>query len=353
MATGTDTHQSAIAHSRPIIDMHTHVAPRKAVEVAAEGGTWHGITFSRDAGGNLTTSAGDQTMALPWPKRMETPDERVATMDARAIDIQVISLSPLMHWHSIDAATAAAFARAANDDIAEYAATNPNRYLALGFLPLQDPAASVRELEYCMRDLGLMGAIVATNVNGADWDDPDLFPVLEAAAALGAFIFIHPTRGRANSWLNRYHLRNLIGNPLETTVAAASLIFGGVIDRLPDLTVCLAHAGGYAVHGIGRFNHGYEVRPEARQSLSQLPSDYLKAMYFDTITHSERALRTVIDVVGADRLVLGSDYPADMGEPHPAQFVDNCASLTSEEKNLILSGNMRRLIGAERMPTSS
>lgn len=191
-----------------------------------------------------------------------------------------------------------------------------------------------------------MGVIVATNVNGADWGSPELFPVLEAAAALNVFVFIHPTRGRANSWLNRYHLRNLIGNPLETTAAAASLIFGGVINRLPNLTVCLAHA-------VGRFNHGYEVRPEARENLPELPSDYLKALHFDTITHSERALRTVIDVVGAYRIVLGSDYPADMGEPHPAQLVDNCASLTLEEKNLILSGNMRRLIGAERMPTSN
>ncbi len=144
MVSGPDTNNSAIEASRPVIDMHTHVAPRKAVEIAAKGGTWHGITFSRNAEGNLTTAAGSQTMALPWPKRMETPDERVATMTARSIDVQIISLSPLLHWHSIDAVTAAAFARAANEGIAEYAATNPDRYIALGFLPLQNPTPRSR-----------------------------------------------------------------------------------------------------------------------------------------------------------------------------------------------------------------
>jgi aminocarboxymuconate-semialdehyde decarboxylase len=186
--------------------------------------------------------------------------------------------------------------------------------------------------------------MVCTHVNGVDWDDPSLFPILEAAEALGAVVYFHPSGGRANSWLLKYHLRNLIGNPLETTVALASLIFGGAYDKLPNLKTCFSHAGGYGVLGVGRFDHGHEVRPEA-SGIAQLPSDYVRRIWVDTITHNERSLRYIVDTVGADRVVLGSDYPADMGEPYPVDFIESCGSLSDTEKEGLLGTNAATLFG--------
>lgn len=326
------------------IDMHTHVAPRQAVKIAESGGTWHGVEFYRDKNDKLTTSYGDLKMSLPWPKKMETPDERLNSMDARKIDMHILSISPLMHWHGLDNTNAVAYAKDVNDDISDYASINGNRFKSFCFLPLQDPKASVIELERCVNSKKMLGAMVATNVNGMDWDDKGLYPVLEAANDLKCIIFFHPTRGRADSWLKNYHLRNLIGNPLETTAAMGSIIFGGILDKLPDLNLCFAHAGGFIRQGIGRFDHGYRVREEAKENISNLPSSYLKNFYYDTITHSESGLRNLIDTVGIDKIFLGSDYPADMGEPYPVDFVSNCQSLSKEEKNKIFSENISRFI---------
>jgi aminocarboxymuconate-semialdehyde decarboxylase len=322
------------------IDMHTHVAPREAVKVADKGGNWHGVEFSRDHNEKLTTSYGGETMALPWPRKMETPQDRLNSMSERNVDVHVLSMSPLMHWHKLDNVNAKSYAIDVNDDISDYANIDKDRFQSLCFLPLQDTDASIYELERCIVSKKMMGAMVATNINGMDWDNDKLYPILEAANKLKCLVFFHPTRGRANSWLKNYHLRNLIGNPLETTVAMANIIFGGILDKLPDLNLCFAHGGGFIRQGIGRFDHGYNVRDEAKMNISSLPSQYLKNFYYDTITHSENGLRNLIDIVGIDRIFLGSDYPADMGEPYPVDFVNNSTLLTKLEKEKILSKNI-------------
>jgi aminocarboxymuconate-semialdehyde decarboxylase len=252
-----------------------------------------------------------------------------------------------MYWYGLDNADARSFARQTNNDLSEIVASHADRYVGLGYLPLQDPAGSVAELERCVRDLSMPGVMIGTNVNGQDWDSPDLFPVLQAAEQLGAVVYFHPARGRADSWLSKYHLNNVIGNPLETATALATMIFGGVFDRLPKLKACFAHAGGYGVLGIGRMDHGHEVRPEAT-GIRKLPRDYVRACWFDTITHNERALRYLVDTVGASQVVLGSDYPADMGEPYPRDWVEGCGSLTNAEKAAILGGNSVDLFGLDR-----
>jgi|TARA_B110000438_G_scaffold244514_1_gene245045 aminocarboxymuconate-semialdehyde decarboxylase len=326
------------------IDMHTHVAPREAIKIADKGGDWHGINFSRDDNEKLTTSYGNETMPLPWPKKMETPSERLKSMDDRKVDMHILSLSPLMHWHGLDKDNAISYAKDVNDDISDYTNINKSRFQSFCFLPLQDTDASIYELERCVSSKNMLGAMVATNINGMDWDSDELYPILEAANKLNCLIFFHPTRGRANSWLKNYHLRNLIGNPLETTVAMATIIFSGVMDKLPNLNLCFAHGGGFIRQGIGRFDHGYCVRDEAKSNISQLPSDYLKNFYYDTITHSESGLRNLVDIAGIDQIFLGSDYPADMGEPYPVNFVEDCSSISESEKNKIFKGNIKKFL---------
>ncbi|MGI9598058.1 MAG: amidohydrolase family protein [Acidimicrobiales bacterium] len=326
-----------------IIDVHSHIVPPRLAEAAQRGGTHYGIEFGRDASGKVTSSVGGKPFALPWPTPLETPAQRVATMERLAVDVHMLSLSPAMHWYNTRSEDAVALARETNDDIAAIVEAYPDRFMGMAFLPLQDPKASVAELERCVTELGFPGTLVGTNIAGLDWDSPELFPVLEAAWGLDALVFVHPARGRANSFLPNYHLKNLIGNPLETTVAIGSLIFGGVLDRLPGLKLCFAHGGGYGCLGIARMDHGHAVRAEA-QGIAKLPSDYLKELYFDSLVHSHQALNQIIELAGLERIVLGSDYPADMGEPDPVGFIRSHPTLSHDEQWKILSENLTGLL---------
>lgn len=330
------------------VDTHTHFVPPSAVAPAAAGERWHGIQFGRNDRGKITSSVGSISQEIPWPMPLETPDARIGSLDKRRVDVHIISISPTMYWYGLQPDDARSFARQTNDDLAAIIASRPDRYVGLGYLPLQDPAGSVAELERCVRDLGMPGVMIGTNVNGQDWDSADLFPVLQAAEQLGAVLYFHPARGRADSWLSKYHLNNVIGNPLETAMALATLIFGGVFDKLPNIKTCFAHGGGYGVLGVGRMNHGHEVRPEAT-GIEKLPTDYVRACWFDTITHNERALRYLVDMVGVEQVVLGSDYPADMGEPYPVDWIEGCDSLTTNEKIAILGDNAVKLFGLDRL----
>lgn len=327
-----------------IVDVHTHIIPARLAEAAQRGGVQHGIEFGRDTSGRVTSSVAGVSMALPWPTPLQTPDARVAAMDALGVDTHLLSLSPSMHWYGTDPKAGLALSVETNDDIAEVVAGHPGRFRGMAFLPLQDPAAAVAELERCMRELGFAGALVGTHVNGVNWDEPKLFPVLEAARDLDAFVFVHPTRGRANPIVPDYHLKNLVGNPFETTVAMATLIFGGVLDRLlPDLKLCFAHGGGYGCLGIARMDHGYQHRSDA-SGMDRMPSDYLRSVYFDSLVHGHRTLDQIIDLAGIDQVVLGSDYPADMGQPDPVTFIESHPTLSTEDRSKILAGNVAPLL---------
>lgn len=343
------TRRGAAAALVPVIDMHAHFVPPDIVRAAERGEDWYGITFGKTEAGRMFSAAGGRQMALPWQLPLETAEERTGVMSGLNVDVQMVSLSPTMHWYSADPQSAPGFAAAANDALAEMVELRPDRYLGLGYLPLQNVPASLVELERCVGELGFPGVMVGTNIAGRDWDDPELFPVLERAADLGCFVFFHPARGRAEDWLTRYHLRNLIGNPLETTAAAAALIFGGVVERLPGLRACLAHGGGYCCGNVGRWDHGWRVRKECQAQISRLPSDYLRQFHFDSLTHSDLALRALIDLVGEQQVLLGSDYPADMAAPDPVGAVLGNPHLSVREKRAILGLNMSRLISPEAL----
>jgi len=331
----------------PVIDMHAHFVPPVILQAAERGEEWYGVTFGMTEAGQMFSSAAGRRMALPWQLPLETAEERTGVMSGLNVDAQMVSLSPTMHWYSAHPDTASGFAAAANDALAEMVSLRPDRYIGLGYLPLQNVPASLVELERCVHELGFAGVMVGTNVAGRDWDDPELYPVLERAADLGCFVFFHPARGRADDWLKRYHLRNLIGNPLETTAAAAALIFGGVVERLPGLHACLAHGGGYCCSNVGRWDHGWSIRKECQAQISRLPSDYLRQFHFDSLTHSDLALRALLDLVGERQVLLGSDYPADMASPDPVGAVIGNPHLSVREKRAILGTNMTHLISPD------
>ena len=216
----------------------------------------------------------------------------------------------------------------------------------LAALPMQDVAASATELERAMTQLGLKGAMIDDSVNGKTYDDPEFYPLWEVAEQTGAVVLIHQgMQTVVGERSTRYHLPNTIGNLVERAITYASFVFGGVMDKYPDLRICLSHGGGYTCFGAGRMDRGWQVRSEARVNLNKPPSTYLNQFWYDCLTHSEPALRMLIDSVGIDKVVFGTDWPFDMQIDWPVSWVLGLESLTQDEKEAILYKNLENLLG--------
>ena len=326
------------------VDIHCHLIPRRFWDSADRGRDWYRATLDTE-GGRQFINTRDRKAGPVEPNWRLTMGEHVALMDEIGVDMQVLSTPPYFFNYHLPTAEALAASRELNDEIAEAISEYPRRFGGLATVPLQDMDAAIGELERCMAN-GLRGAELCTHVNGANYDDRSLWPFFEAAESMGAFIFFHPHAPTAAERTRSYYLSNLIGNPLETTIAVASVIFGGLLDRYPDLKLCFAHGGGYACYGIGRMDRGYEVRDEGKvNDISGAPSSYLSKLYFDCLTHSYTALDYLLKTVSADNVLLGSDFPFDMGFDSPAQWVMDAPGLSESERNKILGDNAARLLG--------
>lgn len=323
---------------RSVVDVHAHLLPRSAIAAAKGGAEWFGSRIETDALGRPEIVTGDYRVSMGGPANWESIEERIIRMDALGVDRQVISLNPILFRYYLELGDAIECSKAVNDEIAGIVADHPNRFAGFGTLPMQDPASAVEELEKVMSTAGMVGVSLGTHVGGLNWDEPHLFPVLEAAEQSHALVFVHPAASRLKEALPRYHMRNFIANPTETTIAIGSLIFGGILDRLPGLRLLFAHGGGYACWAYSRFDHGHRVRSEAREHIARLPSDYLSTLWYDSLVHGYGNLRRLIDVVGVDRVVLGTDFPADMGQPDPVGWVEG-SDLSTEEKSAVLGSN--------------
>ncbi|MCZ6866414.1 MAG: amidohydrolase family protein [Chloroflexi bacterium] len=315
------------------IDIHAHLEPQCFQKAMREGKTWHGIT------------ADDEEADLD-PMEEWTPDERIRDMDSLGVDVQVVSTSSGFYQYHQEAATTLALARDCNNEVHQMTLDHPDRFKGFATLPMQDPSLAIEELDRAVNRLGLVGAMIDDHVNGKTYDEPEFLPFWKAAEQMGALIFIHqgaPTV--VESRIDRYHLPNTIGNPANRAITFASFVFGGVMDTCPDLKICLAHGGGYTCFGIGRMDRGWQVRSEARININQPPSTYLRRFYYDCLTHSEAALRYLIDTVGVDRVVFGTDWPADMRIDWSASWVLGLESLSQDEKEAILWKNLEGLLG--------
>jgi aminocarboxymuconate-semialdehyde decarboxylase len=327
------------------IDIHAHLAPQGFWRTVDAGGAWYGIRYEPGDGLRATVRRGRRS-PLPSPKLRFTPEERLRDMDAQGVDVQMVSIHTPLFGYELEPAQGLRLAREVNDEIAALTRQWPQRFAGLATLPMQDVGA-VAELERAVHVLGLKGAELDTVVNGQTWDEPQFLPLFKAAEAMGALLFFHPQPqdNLVLAFTERYGLANSLGVPVEDALLVATLIFGGVFEACPDLKVCIAHGGGPACFGMGRLERGWQVRPEARVHISRPPSAYLRHFYYDCLTDSEAALRLLVDQVGADRVVLGSDWPFVAWQPSPPGWVQGLASLTPEEKALILWQNLERLLG--------
>ena len=327
------------------IDVHAHVVPGGAWRAADAGREWHG--YRHEPGEGLGTFLGDgKRFGFTSPKVRFTPEERLRDMDAQGVDVQVLSIHTPFFGYHLDVAQGRALAREVNEEIAAMTRQWPRRFAGLATVPMQDTTAAIEELERAVTQLGLKGAELDTIVNGENWDAPRFLPFFKAAEAMGAVLFYHPQpqHNFLRERTARYGLFNSLGVILEDAIVVAILILGGVLEACPSLKVCIAHGGGPACYAMGRLDRGWQGNADARRSIPQPPSHYQRRLYYDTVVGSEVALRFLIDQVGIDRVVLGSDWPFVPWHPSPVTWVQGLASLTGDEKERILWRNLETLL---------
>ena len=327
-------------HTASTIDIHAHFVPEAYLRAIETEGEPRGVRLLRGPDGPMIL-VGPVPIG-PITAHYYDLDVRLREMDKQGVGVHALSLMPpMVYW--ADDALGLRLARLVNDAMAEASRAHPDRFVVLATLPMQDPEAAVGEVNRAVTQLGCRGIYLGTNVRGKELTDPSFLPVFERIHALGVPIFLHPLNVIGAQRLTNYHLHNLLGNPFDTAVAAANLIFSGLLDRFPKLRICLPHAGGALPYLIGRLNHGWKVRQECR-SLKKPPANYLRRFTYDTISHAPESLNYLIKLVGADRVMMGSDYCFDMGYEHPVDVITRLRGLTRAERAKILGGNAVRLL---------
>ena len=283
-------------------------------------------------------------------QKLSSIEVRLKDMDRMDIDIQAVSPAPNQCFYWTEPGFGLELARMVNDHLAEITAARPDRFVGLGTVPLQNADLAVAELVRCVKKLGLRGVEILPNVNGKDLTDASLGleKFFAKAQELDVVIFMHPLGFTHGERLMDHYFNNVIGNPLETTVAVSHLIFDGVMDRNPKLKIVLPHAGGYLAHYWARMDHAHRARPDCRTIIKKAPSSYLKKFYFDTITFDTSMLRHLIDQYGPEHVLLGTDYPYDMGEENPVRLIESVPRLARADKAKIMGGNAARLLKIKR-----
>ncbi len=308
------------------IDVHAHCVPTAFLAVLAKAGRRFGASSHWD-GDRHWVSIGTGR-PVPVPAGVVDVDRRLEAMNRAGVDVQVLSPWMQLSACELQVDDSPTFARAFNEAMAAVVADHPHRFLALANLPMRNARAAADELRHCVTELGMVGAEIATRPGWRDLDDPAFEPVWSTAEELGCALLVHPLHSLAGRAVERHLLGNLVGNPAESTVAIGHLVFGGVVERHPRLQLCFVHGGGFAPYQVGRWDRAFRdnVRGCAAH-LSAPPSEWLRTMYFDSVVHSPAALDYLARTVGADQVVMGSDYPFEMGEPAPVDAVRAMAGI--------------------------
>jgi aminocarboxymuconate-semialdehyde decarboxylase len=282
----------------------------------------------------------------PYPRGAWDLEQRFKHMKEAEVDMHVLSNTPQTFLYNADASLNATVAALQNDQIAKHVKDYPDRFYGLATLPMQAPDKAAAELARAMTKLGLKGAQIGSNINKKNLDEPEFEPVWAVANEHHALMMVHPTQVAAMDRLGKYYLNNLIGNPLDSTIAVASVVFGGVVERYPDIKWFFVHGGGMAPWQAGRFSHGWQVRPEPKVNLKDHgPEKAMATLYYDTILHAQPQLQALVSIIGPSRIVLGSDYPYDMGTLECARQV-KALNISDADKQKILTDIPLKLVGA-------
>ena len=330
------------------VDLHCHYAnPEAAAKVADRNPAQYDNNWR--FANELTRETNVKQMRDRAPK-LSSIEVRLKDMDRMGIDIQAVAPAPNQTYYWTEPGEGQELARMVNERLAEIVSKWPQRFVALGTVPLQDVSLAVSELEHAVKTLGMRGVEINPSVNGMDLTDKrlDLDRFFAKAQELDILIFMHPIGFTQGERLMDHYFNNVIGNPLETSVAASHLIFDGVMERYPKLKVLLPHGGGYLAHYWARMDHAWKARADCRTVIKKKPSTYLERFYFDTITFDSTMLRHMVQRYGAEHVVLGTDYPYDMGMEQPLEFIGGTSGITAADKARIMGGNAARLLKLRR-----
>lgn len=324
-----------------VIDIHSHCIPSNLVKLLKDENNPFGAQIVRKPTGQEMVKIGASVFPLsPAAYDVQT---KLGVMDTRGINCSVLSLSPRLFGYGLSPRETVTVAKRANDGIAQFVSHNPQRMLAMATVPLNSVDSAIDELERAVVDLGMKGVQIGAHMEDRNLDDPVFDPFFEAAEELGVFVLVHPYARSNQKGLERYYLENLIGMLVDTSICMASLIFGGIMDRYPQLKICFSHGGAMIPYQYGRLAKGYNVRNEIQGVCEKDPSWYLDKFYYDTITHNSSALKYLIDTVGAQRILLGSDDPFDMGDSTPVNTVINVPQIRKIDCERILNRNAAKI----------
>ena len=324
-----------------VIDIHNHINPRPFLKAVKNNRDWLGFTSKNGE--------------LENPRNNWTIEERINDMDSLGVDIQLLTVYGDYIKYDTQLEHQKKVAKQCNNEISSIVDEYPDRFIGLGITPMQDTTTSIEEMEHAVNDLGLKGVTIKDNINGKTLDDPMFYPFWEAAERLGAVVEFHQGDTVVAYRITKYFLENTVGNLVERTLTFGALVQGGILDRYPKLKICLLHGGGYVAFGVARMDKGWEAArldymaeysagEDAGQMISKPPSSYLDKFYYDCATFSEPTLRFLIDTVGVDRVVFGTDYPCPMEITDAVNWVNGLESLSDNEKESILSKNPAKLL---------
>jgi aminocarboxymuconate-semialdehyde decarboxylase len=336
--------------ARGAIDPHNHIYPGAFVEDVRRGRFGKTVAIESDKGSERIVAHGkmlgkDFTVRIKLTMQNVDPETRFKDMEHMGVERQILSVNPNMALYTLEASVTKEVAISINDSLSALSRKYPDKFSCMATVPLQDPPAAAAELERANK-AGHIGVEIVSNVAGMNLSDPSLDVFWAKVSELNLPVFIHPqTVCGAADRLKEFHLKNLIGNPLDTSIAVASLIFGGVLDRYPKLRFYLAHMGGYVPWIRGRWQHGYGVREEPKMRGAKDPEQYFGKFYYDTIIHNADCFEFGVKTLGADRILYGTDYPADMGYQQPAREIPGLPRLSKADQEKILSGNAKKLYG--------
>ncbi|MGP1309327.1 MAG: amidohydrolase family protein [Phycisphaerales bacterium] len=320
------------------IDIHTHILPKTWPDLSEKFGYGGFVRLDHCSSCSARMMVDDKAFREVQSNCWD-PKVRIDECDACNVDVQALSTVPVMFAYWAKPRDTLEIARMLNDHLAGVVNDFPDRFVGLGTIPMQAPDLACEELERCVKDLGLHGVQIGTHVNGWNLDDEKLFPVFELAAKLGAAVFVHPWDMLARERMQQYWLSWLVGMPAETTLAICSMIFGGVLERLPDLRVCFAHGAGSFPGTCGRIKHGFDVRPDlCAVNNERDPMDYMGRFWADSLVHDESCLKRLVQLIGAERVCLGSDYPFPLGEHRPGELIESVAEFDERTRAMLLGG---------------
>jgi aminocarboxymuconate-semialdehyde decarboxylase len=342
--------KSSSGGMRGAIDPHNHTYPHAFVEDLRRGCFGSNAVIEKDKGSEWIIIRGKAVGKNSEIRHKFAPmyydlELRFKDMARMGVDRHVLSVRPELMFYGLEAEANKEFAASMNDGLSAMARQYPEKFSCMATVPLQDPSAAADELARAKK-AGHIGVMINSNVAGMNLNDRSLDVFWAKTSELDLPVFIHPSNvcGQADR-LKEFHLRNLIGNPLDTSIAVASLIFGGVLDRYPKLCFYLSHMGGYVPWIRGRWQHGYSVREEPKVHGAKDPEQYIGKFYYDTIIHNPDCFEFAVKTLGVDRIIYGTDYPADMANHQPAREIPGMKRLSKVDQEKILSGNVKKLYG--------